>query len=99
MYAQIGIYAHMLIFVHLVQCSQLTQFYSVCLVFSIKQDIQSLLLKYLDKTVSSTFPGEIRIYIFEGHHYDIWGFENDALHNIFFPGPYARLWTLSVGSI
>lgn len=60
-----------------------------------------LLTRYkCDNTKSlSTFPGEIQVHIFEGHNYDIGGLENDAFHNIFFPGSYAWLRTLSVGCI
>lgn len=55
--------------------------------------------KSVNTNALSTFPGEIQVHIFEGHHYHIWGLENDALHNILSPGAYARLWTLSVGCI
>lgn len=47
----------------------------------------------------STFPGKIQVHVFEGHHYYIGGLENNALHNILFPGAYTRLWALSVGCI
>lgn len=49
--------------------------------------------------ILSTFPGKIQVCIFKGHHYNIWGLENDALHNIFFPGGYAQFCILSVGCI
>lgn len=46
-----------------------------------------------------TFLGETQVHIFEGHDHNIWGLENDALHNVLFPGAYGELWALSVGCI
>lgn len=46
-----------------------------------------------------TFPGEIQICVFKGHHHNIRGLEYNTLHDVFFPGAYAQLRVLSVGCI
>lgn len=57
-------------------------------------------LWYQDKiNVLCTFSGKIQVHVFEGHHHNIWGLEDDALHDILFPGGYAQVQALSVGCI
>lgn len=49
--------------------------------------------------IPGTFPGEIQVHVFEGHHDDVRGLENHALHDVLLPGGYAGLRALSVGRV